>query len=174
MALKTVAQQAQSESPLNGNGWLFLQDLIYTPAAPLIVPPNTKTRIPNNALGVLTMRRFAPVSAEEWYNPLTSTFHCDAPGDFFQYRLNFTVESTINHRNITVDFDIGTANTIYENSVYMARGAGIPLKISMPIPISASNGFFNNGGTLNITSECEVRVYRISIVIQKNFKGPSV
>jgi hypothetical protein len=160
--------QGPAGQGLNKLGYAFIQDGVHSALNPFIVEENSRVKLPNDGLGVLTDLNSVPVGSN-WFDKDNSKFLADALGDFFYYRVNIIIVPMVNNKSLSLDFDIGTPNQPFVETIVLTKGAGVPTKRSFVIPIAAGNALKNNGGTLNIWSETEVHIYGINVLIHKAF-----
>lgn len=150
-------------------GWIQFSDTQYpTEAMALTVLQNVRTLLPNDALSVLNTN--GPLVAPSWFSG--NKFRPDSSGDYYELRLTFEANPTLNNRNLTVDLDIGgVQGIIWSKTERLARGAGVNTKVSLVIPVYTLGTFVANGGEIFLTCGGEVDVFEIVLVIAKVVKA---
>lgn len=148
-------------------GWVQFSDTEYTQASPLSVLSDSRTLLPNNAGNVLNIVN--PFGGNDWIS--NNKFNPDNFGDSYDWRVGFTIDPTLNNRNLTLELDIGgSQGVIWSKTIRLARGAGVDTRVTEQIDVYTLQTFIDNGGELYVTVDGESNIYDISYKIERKFR----
>ncbi len=151
-------------------GWVQFQDGTYTDVSPLAIASGTRTLLPNDAANVLDLVNVN--GGASWWNSGTSTFEPDNSGDTYDFRLQFTVDSAVNNRNLQIELDIGgSQGVIWDKTIRLARGAGVNTRVTETMQIYTLVTFVANGGQIFITCDGDIDLFDIVFVIERKFRN---
>ena len=151
-------------------GWVQYNDTQYTDTNRRTIIANTRTKLTNNAGGILDL--VGLFGAQTLWNPTTNKFENDNSGDKFMQRVSFIADPTLNNRNLTLELDIGgTQGVIWSRTIRLARGAGIDTKITENLDFYTLGTFIANGGDLFITCDGGIDIYDTLFLIQRTFRN---
>lgn len=154
-----------STSELGGYSFTDATHTVASPQVFLQDVPQIWTNDKNSEFNIA-----APSYASDWWNPTNNTIQPDNGNlDFYTARVDFTVTPSNNNAFFVMQLDIGgTQGVIWENTLPLPRGAGVPGRKTVSMDFFTAGTFFANGGNVVITAKsgnCDI--YNKSILIQK-------
>lgn len=150
-------------------GWVQLSDSQYDTVTRFPITSGVRTKLPNNANGVLDVTSM--FGATTIYDPATEKLTPDNFGDTYDWRVSFFADPTLNNRNFTLELDIGgSQGVIWSKTIRLARGAGVDTKITETLDIYTLNTFIANGGELYVTCDGDVSLYDIIYKIERKYR----
>jgi hypothetical protein len=164
-----IGQTTGTLSGAGSDGWAFIQDAGRTRTNPMMLKAGVRTLMPNDALGTLTNYENAPANANSWWDPSNSRFWPSHIGEFYTFRLNWRIKPALNNMNVTLDLDIGTANSIATKTFYLTKGAGNESMFSEALPTGITQGPYSNGIAFMIRSDCDAQLYGINLTIIRDY-----
>ena len=147
-------------------GWWLIADDTYTEASPFNIPANTRVVLPINPDTVIESYAPDSIPADQiWSGNKITPLNV---GDSYIVRLSYTVVPDQNDRTVDQELDIaGTEDVISTRFYRLAKGAGVPNKVSNTTSLFALDTFKQNGGEFYIQSDTNLEIYDISILIHK-------
>lgn len=159
-----VAGYAQS-----GKGWVMIKDTLYTPQSFLEIRANTPLILPNNAGSVLDI--VGMDGGSTIWDSAANKLSPDKSGDTYDWRVQFTINPSVNNRNLTLSLDIGgTEGVIWDKTLRLARGAGVNTRVTETLDIFTLGTFIQNGGQLKLLCDGDGQIFDIVFKIERKFR----
>ena len=146
-------------------GWGLYQDTQYTTGARLTVSAGVRTKLPNNAGGII--ETYLPAGGPSLYNGTTQKMTPSVVGDSYMVRIDFeSASSTINNFS-TMELDIGGGQGVISAYVFTYPRGTLDHMFSKSVLAFTLGTFVSNGGELFITPDDDIDIWGTSYVITR-------
>ena len=146
---------------LNGQGWDFHLDSIYTSGSTKVILAGVRTKVTiDGVLGDVGHPEVEHNGSHFW-NVTTNKIVPSSLNDFGIVRFAVRGLSTVAAENrFEVELDVGgTSGVIFQETGVFAKGAGAEQAFNFIIPLFAGTDFIANGGELYVTPEADAEFW---------------
>ena len=164
------ATTVTSDAPKRLLGWASYTDTTHSSGSPLVLADGVKTTLTNNAGTVIDAH--IPYGVSALYNQATSKITPAAVGDGLHISIRFMATPAATNSYLSFGLDIGTGTEIFQKTVTLPRGGGVPNPVSIDIQGFSLTTFLANGGIPKLTaSGGSINIYNIEFQIHRTSVG---
>lgn len=157
---------------LNGGGWDFHFDSVYTLASPRAIGAGIRTQVTIDGLRGDFGHPSGTDHTQHFWNTTTNKIEPPNLNDFGHIRLAFTGKSNSdpdNYVDIELDIGGGIPPVIFKDTKLFAKGATVTQEFNVIIPLFAGPDFIANGGTLYITPKSASTYWDFALTSERTY-----
>jgi len=139
-----------SDAPKRLLGWASYQDTIYTSGIPFVLVDGIKSTCPNNSGTVINT--YIPFGVTSLYNNGTQKLTPAQVGDGYHFSIRFIAIPSALNMYLLFGVDIGTGTDIFQQTIPLPHGAGVPKPVSIDVQGYSLSTFLANGGLVKLTA----------------------
>ena len=161
---------------LNSQGWEFHLDGEYTPASPRTILADARTKVTIDA-AIADFGHPNLIHADgHFWNTSSNKVIPDALNSFGIGRFAVTAQSvnaSTSRFEFEVDVGAGSFPIIYQDTVVLAKGAGVDQNFNFIVPLFVGPEFLANGAELYITPDADMEFHTHGLTIVQIYKAPA-